>query len=98
MYVLFTHLLSLEKLEVSVSRIVMAMASLSAMLELVIKNVSQYFLISSTLLKGAVSRDFLSFLFHESKPSGALINSLKGFCLKICFRKDIREISDSAQC
>ena len=42
-------------------------------------------------------RFFVIFLFHESKPSGPLINRLKWFCLKIRFRKDIREISDSAQ-
>ena len=37
------------------------------------------------------------FLFHESKPSGPLINILKWFCLKFRFREDIREIIDSAQ-
>ena len=32
---------------------------------------------------------FCHFLFHGSKPSEPLINSLKWFCLKIRFRKDI---------
>ena len=27
--------------------------------------------------------------FHESNPSGPLINSLKWFCWKICFREDL---------
>ena len=42
-------------------------------------------------LKGAVSRDFQPlFFFHESNPSGPLINRLKWFFLKIRFREDIR--------
>ena len=35
------------------------------------------------IFKGAVSRDFKNFFFHESNPSGPLINSLKWFFLKI---------------
>ena len=35
--------------------------------------------------------------FQESNPPGPLINRLKGFCWKIHFRGDIREICDSAQ-
>ena len=51
------------------------------------------------LLKGEVSRDFLSFfLFHESKLSGPRICRLKWFYLEIRFREDIREKFDSAQC
>ena len=47
---------------------------------------------------GAVSRDFLEFfLFHESKPSGPLINRLKWFCLKVCFHGEICKKFDSAQ-
>ena len=39
-------------------------------------------------LQGAVSRDFLPlFFFHESNPSGPLINRLKYFFLKIRFRQ-----------
>ena len=47
--------------------------------------------------KVEVSQDFWHFLFHESNPSGPLINRLKWFSLKISFRGDIREISDSMQ-
>ena len=43
-----------------------------------------------------MSRDVCHFLFHESNPSGPLINRLKWCCLKIRFREDIREIGDSA--
>ena len=57
----------------------------------------------TSLLNGTSSRcnyhlpvTFVIFLFHESKPSGPVINSLKWFCLKIRFREDICEISDSA--
>ena len=50
------------------------------------------------LLRGSVTRIFVIFLFHESKPSGTLINRLKWFSVKIRFCEDIREISDSAQC
>ena len=42
-------------------------------------------------LKGQCREIFLNFLFHESKPSGPLINSLKWFC------GDIREKFDSSQ-
>ena len=45
---------------------------------------------------GRVTR-FFYFVFHESKPSGPLINMLIGFLLKIRFHGYIREISDSAQ-
>ena len=44
----------------------------------------------------AVSRDLLAF-FHKSNPSGPLVNMLKWFLIKIHFRGDIREISNSAQ-
>ena len=47
--------------------------------------------------KVAVSQDFCINFFHESNPSGPQINRLKWFCLKICFRGDIRETFDSAQ-
>ena len=36
--------------------------------------------------------------FHESNPSGPLINSLKWFPWKICFREDIHKKRDSTQC
>ena len=43
-------------------------------------------ILQSKRLKRTVSRDFLAFfLFHESNPSGPLINRLKCFCLKIVF-------------
>ena len=52
-----------------------------------------------SVLKGQCHEIFvIYFLFHESKPSGPLINMLKWFCLKIQFCKDICEISDSAPC
>ena len=51
----------------------------------------------SLFLKGECHEIFCHILFHESKPSGPWINRLKWFCLKVRFRKDIREISDSAQ-
>ena len=41
--------------------------------------------------------DCLAFFLYETNPPGPLINRLKWFCWKICFRGDIREISDSAQ-
>ena len=40
--------------------------------------------------KVAVSRDFWAFFLHASKSPGPLINGLKRFCWKICFRGDIR--------
>ena len=49
-------------------------------------------------LKGQCHEIFVIFLFHESKPSGPLINRLKWFCLKIRVREDIRKIGDSALC
>ena len=49
-----------------------------------------------TVFKVAVLKDFLAF-FRESNPSGLLINRLQWFFLKIHFRGDNREISDSAQ-
>ena len=40
--------------------------------------------LQDTCVKGEVSRDFLPlFFFHESNPSGPLINRLKWFFLKI---------------
>ena len=42
-------------------------------------------------LEGQCHEIFVIFLFHESKPSGPLINRLKWFCLKIRFRGNIRE-------
>ena len=48
-------------------------------------------------LKGQCQEIFCHFLFHESKPSGPLINKLNWFCLKIRFCEDIRKISDFAQ-
>ena len=48
-------------------------------------------------LKGQCHEIFCQFLFQESKPSWPLKNRQKWFCLKIRFREDIREISDSAQ-
>ena len=44
----------------------------------------------------AVSRDFCIFFLHESNPFGFLINSLKWFCWKTLFCKDIHEKRDSA--
>ena len=41
-------------------------------------------------LKGQCHEIFDLYFFHESNPSGPLINRLKWFCLKIRFRKDIR--------
>ena len=35
--------------------------------------------------------------FHESNPYGPLINMLQWFLLKVRFRGDIRELSDTAQ-
>ena len=55
-------------------------------------------LASTSQLKEAVSRDFLHIFFHESNPSGSLINCLKWFCKKISFHEYIREKCDSAQC
>ena len=49
-------------------------------------------------LKGQCHEIFGIFLFHESKPSGPLINRLKWFCFKVRFRGEIREKFDSAQC
>ena len=46
-------------------------------------------------IKGAVSRDFLPQFFYESKPSGPLINKLKWFYLKVCFRGDICRLCTS---
>ena len=58
-------------------------------------------------LKGQCHEIFWHFLFHESKPSGPLINRLKWFCLKVCFCREIHKnstprsvacaVSDSAQ-
>ena len=53
---------------------------------------------SEKTLKGQCHEIFGNFLFHESKPSGPLINRLKWFCLKVSFRGEIREKFDSAQC
>ena len=50
-----------------------------------------------TFFKGQCHEIFWNFLFHESKPSGPLINSLKCFCFKIRFCEDICKISDSTQ-
>ena len=52
-------------------------------------------LVTHSLKRGSVTRFFL---FHESKPSGPLINRLNWFCLKVHFRGDICEKFDSAQC
>ena len=49
-----------------------------------------------TALKGQCHETFWHF-FHESNLSGPLLNRLKWFFLKIRFRGDICEISDSAQ-
>ena len=38
-------------------------------------------------LKGQCHEIFDLYFFHESNPSGPLINRLKWFFLKICFRK-----------
>ena len=43
------------------------------------------------MLKRQFHEIFDIFLFLESNSSGPLINSLKWFCLKIRFRRDIRE-------
>jgi hypothetical protein len=44
----------------------------------------------TALLKGIVSRDFLSlFFFHESNISSPLIHNLKPFWMKLWFRRDI---------
>ena len=49
------------------------------------------------IIKGAVSRDFLPCLSClPCLPSGALINRIKWFCLKIRFCGDIRKNFDSA--
>ena len=56
-------------------------------------------LMQSAQFKGAVPLDFLAFfLFHESMPSGPLINRLKWFCLKVRFHGDIHEKFDTTQC
>ena len=47
------------------------------------------------MLKRQFHEIFDIFLFLESNSSGPLINSLKWFCLKIRFRRDIRENSTS---
>ena len=49
-------------------------------------------------LKAQCHKIFAIFLFHESKPSGPLINRLNWFCLQICFRRDIRDKFESTQC
>ena len=48
-------------------------------------------------LKGQCHEIFWHFLFHESKPSGPLINRLKWFCLKVRFQGELREKFDSPQ-
>ena len=48
-------------------------------------------------LKWQCHEIFWHFLFHESNPYGPLINRLKWFSVKIRFRGDIHEISDSTQ-
>ena len=45
----------------------------------------------------AVSQDFLNYLFHESNPSGPLINRLKWFYFKVYFHGNIRKICDSVE-
>ena len=57
--------------------------------------ISEY-IVNDIILSGSVTR-FLRNFYHESNPSGPLINRLKWFLLQIRFRGDIREISDSAQ-
>ena len=39
----------------------------------------------NSCLKGHRREIFCHFLFHESKPSGPLLNRLKWFCFKVCF-------------
>ena len=53
-------------------------------------NIREHLIYQHSQLKGAVSRDFLPLFFHESLPSGPLINRLKQFFLKIRFHEDIR--------
>ena len=51
---------------------------------------SAEYLICNTV-KGQCHKIFGILIFHESKPSGPLINRLKWFCVKIRFRGDIRD-------
>ena len=53
--------------------------------------------ILTVVLKWQCHEMYWHFLFHESTPSGPLINRLKWFCSKISFRRFICKISDSAQ-
>ena len=46
--------------------------------------------VMSHMLKRQCHEIFDLYFFHESNPSGPLINRLKWFCLKIRFREDIR--------
>ena len=67
-------------------------------------------LLLSYLFKGSESQDFwLSFFFHDSNPSGPLINRLKYFRIRFRFRRDIKILkklcsvhptaeSDSTEC
>ena len=59
------------------------------------KNTFQSFRCLS-LTEVSVSRDFFTLLLHESNPPRSLNNRQKWLCWKICFRGDIREMSDSA--
>ena len=49
-------------------------------------------------LKRQCHETFFIFILPESNPFGSLINSLKWFCWKTLFCKDIHEKRDSAQC
>ena len=56
-----------------------------------------YTYLTNYFITVAVSQDFLNYLFHESNPSGPLINRLKWFYFKVYFHGNIRKICDSVE-